>query len=277
MRTWVKRLLATVLLLILGIAAVAYGGFRMFKGAPAWYRRPLSSAGERELLARRAFNKFANIQNAAALARQDQLEAGATVLPAAPIAVTFSDDELNAFFEKWESYANWKSNYDRYFDNPLILIEDRHLVLAAGVKDLGSVISVGFDPRMDSAGKLRLELDRVQAGQLPMPGVVTEPYRQRLESTLRASLPRWEGAAAVNPDGAANVSLISAAMAKLCLHMLAHEPAEPLLFLPLVQRRANVPVRILDIRLEDHTVNLLVRPLDLRERAALVAQVRDDR
>jgi hypothetical protein len=280
MRKWIKSLMLLAALLLVAILAAVYGGVRMFKAAPDWYHRSSISAAQRELLARRAFNKFADIQNAAALSRRNEIAAqtnqgagGAATLPAS-ILVSFSDDELNAFFEKWANYANWKSNYDRYVGDPLIILQDQRLILAGQVKDLDAVVSLELDPRIDTDGRLDLHLDRILAGRLPLPQVFIGPYKERLTASLRANLPRWRQLAAIDSDGAANSDLISASMARLFIHALDHSSADPVLFLPLVERHANVPVRICGVKVEDHTVTMTVLPLDAKERAALLERIR---
>jgi len=275
MRKRVKILVLLVALLVVGILAAVYGGFRMFKDAPEWYRHPNISPAQRELLARQAMNKFTNIQNAAALARRNEKIAQSTSSLPAPeaIEVSFSDDELNAFFEKWASYANWKSNYDRYVDYPLIIIQKDHLTLAGQVKELSAVLSLEFEPRIDAAGKLDLHLERVLAGLLPLPDFFMRGYRGQLKAGLQSSLPRWRSLAAIDSDGAANGDLISASMARLCMHALDHTSADPVLFLPLVERGANVPVRVCALKVEDHNVTMTVIPLNSKERAALLERI----
>ena len=282
MRKWTKSLMLLAALFLVTILAVVYGGFRMFKGAPDWYRHSTLSAADREILARRAFNKFADIQNAAALVRRDEIASlsrqatDAAAVPAASIVVSFSDDELNAFFEKWASYANWKSNYDRYVNDPLIILQDDRLILAGKVKDLDAVVSLELDPRIDADGRLNLHLKRILAGRLPLPQMFIGPYKDRLTAHLRQSLPRWRQLAAIDADGAANSELISASMARLFIHTLNHTSADPILFLPLVERHANVPVKVRAVKVEDHTVTMTVLPLDAKERAALVERIRAD-
>ena len=278
MRKWIKSLMLLVALLLVAILAVVYGSFRLFKGAPDWYHRSTVSIAQREILARRAFNKFADIQNAAALARRDEIAGQAASSPStpAPIVVSFSDDELNAFFEKWANYANWKSNYDRYVQDPLIILQDGHLILAGQVLDLDAVVSLELDPRIDSDGQLDLHLDRVLAGRLPLPRILIGPYKARLTATLRENLPRWRHFAATDSDGTANSALISASMARLFIHTLDHTSADPILFLPLVESHANVPVRVCDVKVEDHNLTMTVLPLSGAERDALVKRVKND-
>jgi uncharacterized protein YpmS len=278
MRKWIKRLMLLLALFLVSILAVVYGGFRMFKGVPQWYRHIAFSPAQREILASHALNELANIQNAAALARRNEMAGDGNALADSPVPidVSFSDDELNAFFEKWENYANWKSNYERYVEDPLILIQQNRLILAGQVTDLGAVVSLQFDAQINPQGKLALEIDRVLAGRLPVPDMIIARYRDRLTAHLRVNLPRWRQGAAIGSDGAANSDLISASMARLFLHMLDHTPADPVLFLPLVERHANVPVRVCAVMVEDHNLKMTVLPLDAKERAALLSRIRAD-
>jgi hypothetical protein len=260
-------------MLVIAAALLLYGAIHLFKGAPDYYRQPAISAARREVLAQRALHKFADVQNAAALARQNQLS---TDRSAQPIIVSFTDDELNAFFQKWEAYANWQASYQRYLEDPLIIIRDDHIILAAEVKELDAIVSLQFAPEIAPNGQLDLKMDRVLAGNLPLPDVLIDPYKDRLSSMLTRNLPDWRAGAAINPDGAANADLISAAMARLFIHALHHQPADAVLFLPLVERRANVPVRISDVKLQDHTVTITVLPLTPDEREALADRIKGE-
>jgi uncharacterized protein YpmS len=279
MRKWIKSLMLLAALLLVGALAVVYGGFRMVKGAPDWYRRSILSVQQREILARSAFNKFADIQNAAALARRDEIASHfsqADVAPPVPIVVSFSDDELNAFFEKWANYANWKSNYERYVDEPLVILQDDHVILAGQVKELDAVVSLELNPQIDPANRLDLHLESILAGRLPLPDLFIGPYKERLTARLEQNLPRWRAAAAIDSDGAANSALISAAMARLFIHTLNHTSADPVLFLPLVEHNANVLVRVCSVKVEGHNLTMTVVPLSAGEREALLKRIQAD-
>ena len=56
-------------------------------------------------------------------------------------------------------------------------------------------------------------------------------------------------------------------MAELFFHIMRHEPADPVLFLPLADRADSVPVRITDIEIDDGKLMLAVVPLSPAERA----------
>jgi hypothetical protein len=91
---------------------------------------------------------------------------------------------------------------------------------------------------------------------------------------LQAALPSLQRNAQLQKDGSANTDAMAAAMAKLFLHVLADEPGEPVLFLPVGDKRA-VPVRLTDVRIADKTLSLTVKPLNAKERGALIERIRD--
>src|SRR5687768_12200598 len=109
MKSSFKRVLVVLgALLGAAVAACAVGLF-LFRAEPDWYRLPQFSAEQREAAAQRATNKLAQIQNQAARARAaERMSRGegstGTTTPAThpsvdAITVTFTDDELNAFFD----------------------------------------------------------------------------------------------------------------------------------------------------------------------------------
>ena len=105
--------------------------------------------------------------------------------------MTFTDDELNAFFDKWFAWNNWKAAYEPHVTDPILLLEDGRLILAARAKELDTIASLQFEPRIDDAGRLDLRLVRVLGGNLPLPHGVLERYRTRLADSMRRRLPRW--------------------------------------------------------------------------------------
>ena len=134
MRSWVKRLILIAGSLLVIVAAVLFLSVRLLRGTPEWYRRSTATFADREAAARRAFNKFAGIESAAAHFRADHESTSTTHQDgkSAPITVSFSDDELNAFFEKWSNFENWKQNYDHYVDDPIIILRTGQILLAGG-------------------------------------------------------------------------------------------------------------------------------------------------
>ncbi len=277
-----KRLLV-VLAALVGCALVAcVVGLVLFRAEPDWYRLPQFSAEEREAAAQRATNKLAQIQNQAARARAAERMAQAepstgptpTTHPSAnAITVTFTDDELNAFFYKWIAWNNWKASYDPYVSDPVLVLDGARLILAARVKELNTVASLHVRPNVDAQGRLRLDIERVLGGNLPLPEAVLGDYRARLSRSIASRLPRWRHAAALDRAGSPNTPLILATMSTLLSDVLDERPAEPVLFLPLVDQGA-VAVKLTHVKIEDHAMTLTVEPLNASDRATLLARVR---
>jgi hypothetical protein len=193
--------------------------------------------------------------------------------PSHPLRVDFTEEELNASFQKWDQLYGWTDRYKAYVQNPRVVIHDGRLVLAGNSSELGTVVSLHFEPKLTKDGKLSLRLVQVLAGRLPVPQSFFEKYRLAAESKLKAVLPELQRKAHIKPDGSANSDAMAAAMAKLFLHVLSDEPAEPVVFLPVGPSR-SVPVRLTDVSIEDQTLSLTVKPLNASERASLLERIR---
>jgi hypothetical protein len=199
--------------------------------------------------------------------------APATVSSESAITVTFTDVELNAFFDKWIAWNNWKAAYDPYIADPVLVLDEGRLIVAARVKELDTVASLHVRPSVDVQGRLRLDVERVLGGKLPLPASVLGDYRARLSRSIAQRLPRWRASSALDRAGAPNTPLILAAMSQLLVNVLDERPADPVLFLPLVGQRA-VPVKLTHVKIEDHAMTLTVEPLGARDRAALLERVK---
>ena len=283
---WVKRLVVFVvgLALVLGVAAVGayYYGVR---GTPDWWQRPKASAEEQAAAANRADQK---IMETLSLVREMDAAERARTRPAdpndrRPVAaasaserkVTFTEDELNGFFNKWDRLYGWTERYKEHLTDPGIVLHDGRIVVAGNSAELGAVISVHFSPELDDKGRLNLELSRVLAGRLPIPQGFFEKYRTAAQNRLESALPDLQRRAEFRPDGSANADAMNAAMAKLFLHVLANEPGDAVLFLPSGQRGRSMPVRLKDVKIEDKALSLTVTPLTASQRAALLERIRE--
>ena len=279
----VRKRLILVLAVLLGAAVTALAvGFFLFRAEPAWYRPVALPVEEREAAAQRATNKLAMIQNQAARARAAELmtqsatrdaTAPATTPSESAITVTFTDVELNAFFDKWIAWNNWKAAYDPYIADPVLVLDEGRVIIAARVKELDTVASLHVRPVVDVQGRLRLDVERVLGGKLPLPESVLGDYRARLSRSIAQRLPRWRAGSALDRAGAPNNPLILATMSQLLVNVLDERPADPVLFLPLVGQRA-VPVKLTHVQVEDHAMTLTVEPLDAQDRAALLERIK---
>lgn len=280
----VKKLLKRLLTAVAGglgaVVLFCSVGLILFKHTPGWYKIPALTAEEFEAAAQRVANKLAQIQNEAGRIRvaeraQRSNPAATTRAPATRrITVSFTDHELNAFFNKWAAFNNWKAGYERYITDPVVILNDGRIILAARVRDLDTVASLHFESRIDEQGQLRLDLVRILGGHLPLPEALFGNYRDRLVGAIRQRIPRWSEGAAIDRSGTPNTNAVRATMATLLLDVMAHEPADPVLFLPLVEH-GSVAVRTTDVRIENHTLTLTVQPLTSGERADLLRRLKE--
>jgi hypothetical protein len=283
---WFKRLaifvvgLGLVLALAAG-AAYVYGVRR----TPDWLKRPMATAAEQAAAAGRVDRKILETlslvgeMNAAESAGSRPSDPGdkraVATQPARPLRVDFTEDELNASFQKWDQLYGWTDRYKAYVQNPTVVLHDGRLVLAGNSKELGTVVSLHFEPKLTKNGQLDLRLAQVLAGRLPIPQGFFDKYRNSAISKLHAALPNLRRKALIKPDGSANSEAMAAAMGELFLHVLASEPAEPVIFLP-VRESTSVPVRLTDVTIDDQTktLSLTVKPLNASERVSLLERIR---
>jgi hypothetical protein len=296
-KKWPKRLAIVTTCLLVGLCLVSGGLYLMFHRTPDWYALPQRTQAERDAAAHVAEQKLTQTQQffEAAHAREVQrryaerhnstsptANSPATSQPAA-ITVSFTQDELNAFFAKWAAVNAWRERYDDYISDPAIILHDGRVILAARVKEMDTVVSMHVEPMLDPAGDanargggLHLEIVKILGGNLRLPEAVIDKPRTKLIDAMRAALPDLQHDARIDANGAANREAVCAGMIKLALNVLRHEPGEPVLFLPLISKENHsVPVRLTAVRVENQTLTLTVEPLGPTDRAALLDRIRE--
>jgi uncharacterized protein YpmS len=286
-RKWFRRLL----LLVATIAVVLLGGvmvaFFMVRSRPSFYRLTKLTAAQRADAAKSAEDKFIKIQNEAARtsaaesARRHREVKGSTtstshpiVFDGQPVTISFTEAELNAFFDKWSNFQNWKDAYEPYIEDPVVILKDDRVILAAKLRDPDLVVSLHFEPSIDANGQLKLELARILGGVLPLPESMISKYEDRLTSGIAKRLPTWQQSADIDANGAVNSNAIAASAAKLLVHMLRHEPADPVLFLPVFGQKGSVPVRIQAVDVNDSEMSMTIQPMSRDEQAELLKRIR---
>jgi hypothetical protein len=267
---WRRRLLLAVLFVAVFAGVTAIAAWRLAHGEPEWYRHHRLDPHEAEAAAGRAEQQ---LQRTLSWAQDRQAEsirqprrANTTQPTAQSLEISFTQDELNALFQKWDGTFGWSDQYTKVLSEPEIALRDDRLILAGTSVDLGAVLSVEFEPRLADE-KLYLSVTRVLAGRLPLPRSVWERYRGKLESRIERSLAQSQSAASLTPGDGANSDAVAAAMGELALCALAGEPAQPILFLPYSMRSKprSLPVRLTDVRIADQTLTLTVQTLDAHQ------------
>jgi uncharacterized protein YpmS len=262
------KIFAAIFALLLAGALIALS---LARATPGWYQPLAMSAEQREAAAQRAMNKLATLQNAAVQVSESQTD-GATTQPG-PITISFTDDEINAFFGKWTVWKNVQASYEQFLSDPAIALVDNRLILAGRLKQVDGVASLQFEPRIDEQGQLNLKLVRIALGALPMPSAMVKTYQQQAASAISQQLPAWRRKASISAGGVANASALSAAMSGLLMDMLNQQPSRAVLFLPMVEH-GSIPMKVLSVRIENHTLTLMVIPMTPQERAELVKRIR---
>jgi hypothetical protein len=106
-----------------------------------------------------------------------------------------------------------------------------------------------------------------------MPDAVWNEQRQTIVAALESRLPAWQGQARLSSGGSANADAVKAASARLVLQMLDHRSGEPVLFIPDGDGRA-MPVRIVDLGVQNGALSLTVQSMDAVQRQALIERLR---
>ncbi len=254
----------------------------LFKGEPQWYHAPALPAQQKETLARDAENKLIDAQNWAALLRADAVRAQRAATAPAPRAqnshvIELTQDELNSLFEKWSAIYGWQSKYGEFLEDPRLILHDGKLIFAGRMKEIGAVGSFQFLPQVDDSGRLHLDLVRVMGGRLPLPDAVWSAWRDKLIQSLRGHVPAWRATAKIDPaTGAANLSAVQIALSRVLIAAFERKPADGVLFLPIADRGEAIAVRISQVQVEEGKITLLVLPLSVPERSALLTRLRTE-
>jgi len=286
---WLKRLLRIVALVVV-LAAVGAGvAWYLLRGRPSWYEVVKVDPVAQQAAAVRAENELKRTIDWAASEQAEERAAiyaargaptGSSTTPASSpstrrsLTVSFTEQELNAAFEKWGKAYGWDTAYGQYITDPRIVLHDGRLIFAGDVPSFGTVVSLHFQPAVDPQGRLQFELVRVLGGRLPLPEAAFDKYREKLEQKVRSSLAELQRGADIKPDGSANDKAVAAALAKLLLRVLDRQPGEAVLFLP-ANQGARVPVKLADVNMEGKSIGLTVQLMTPQERTELLQRIRE--
>ncbi len=284
MKKFIRR--AMLLALVIAVALVAGGVFihlRMMR-KPKWYAHPVldprvqAQAGDSA--DQKLFHAFSAVNDARA-AQTRARQANPTTSPVAtmpePITLVLSEDEINAFFEKWKRKMRWDHLLGKYLEDPVLVIDGKELILAATVKGKwNAVMSLHFTPRLED-GKLNLAPLTVMAGTVQVPQALFSGYIQKINEMLDSALPNLRDEAEINPRGWANRAAVDAAACEFLERIVNDQPAEPAIFFPEVGRDArSLPARIIAVDISDKTLTLKVQLMDADEREALLQRIRGE-
>jgi hypothetical protein len=264
---WIRRLLLCVLAAVALLLIAAGVGYRMLHGRPDWYMHETVDPAAREQLAKGVEDKLTNISNwsqSAWLARQHP----ATVQPPSPLEISLSDTEINAFLSKWDQLSSVNAQFAGALSDPQVSFNDGHIILAATVDQMQTVVSVHLAPRIDEKGMVHADVEKVMGGQLPLPQTFWNGFANKLAARIDAQIPSSQQRAKLYPDGSANDQMAEAVLAKMMVKFLHGEPADPVVFLKFPARNEfrNLPVKITSVKIADKTLTMTFEPLAAGEK-----------
>jgi hypothetical protein len=264
---WAKRILLAIAVLVTAAILFAAGGIYLYKCAPAWYAPAAMSDEQRAAAARAAEDKMVRTYNWAARTRAGK---SVTTKPAA-MMVSFTADELTAFLQKWLVLDN--ASWNQYAADPVVVIRDNRLILAATVKTFGTVVSLHLEPTLDSQGNLHVQSAGIFGGRLPLPGGIWNSQRRTLSAYLQPNMQRWRREARMDAAGSANDAAMAATITQLLLAVLDNRATEPVIFLP-VDENKGMPARLTELRLDNSAITVKVQPMSAPERKAFFSRLR---
>ncbi len=277
---WFKRILALLLVVAVGAAALLATSYYLIRRTPSWYRPQAMNSQEMEAAANRAFNKVAAIHNmadeSAALESSSQWSRDHGQSPASrpsvqPITVTFTQDELTAFILRWSTLNS--DRVETYISGPQFALRDGQIIFGGQISELGQFGALHVEPSLDDAGLLHLDIAEIRAGQLRVPRSLVESRLTKVRATLQQWLPEWQRTAKIDAGGANNEA-VKAAMTELLLNTLGEKPSQPFFFMPIGDRK-TVPVKLTHVKIADGSITLTVEPLRGADRKTALDSIRE--
>jgi len=287
-RKWLKLTLWIVALLMVVLASLSVMSYIAIRRTPDWYQPDTSTQEQRSRAADRLENMLSLLVNwgqqkhfakPATTDPQNAGQARSILSQKADEAfpITFTDDELNALFNKWANTHDRREWFEQYVEDPRLVIRGNQLIVVGKAKALDMVVSLVFEPKLTDDGKLDLKLAHVLGGVLPLPDALWSGRKDAIERILREKLPLYQQDAGISPDGVANGDAASAAMNQLLLSMLHYKPTAAVIFVPIVweaQMSKSLPVKITALSIHDHTIEMTAEPMSADERRALLEELR---
>ncbi len=284
MKKWRRIIIALLLLIIIGLGALSGVGYWLSRSAPSYYHPVTRKPQEQNALFNTGLQKYLQAQESMKKAyaaerrasyaqRNGQLEPATEPIEA--VEVVFTEDELNAFMGQWAS--EYHDKIDAYLKDPVVVLQEGQIIIAGQLKKPELVMAVHLDASVDEKGQLRLVIASVRGGRLPLPSSFYAGEKQKASDALMGWLPAWQKEAQLSDDGAVNSAAIKAAMSKLILHLFNNEPALPYVFFPDPSGGSpkTVPVQMVDVKVTDKKLRLMLQPVDPSSRQTLIEHIRD--
>jgi uncharacterized protein YpmS len=280
---WVKRLLILVALVLLAMIGFSLVGIYLYRGTPQRYRQRIATTQEVKDAANRADQKLLDLFTWAASARAQQLRkingiAKPGEQPIGAKTVTFDEDEINSFATSWNSPGKTALEHriSHYFTDGRVVLEPDSLILVGQCPAFNTLASAEFNPRIDGQGNLRVDLDSLRAGMLPVPQSAMGGQLLRLRELLRQQLFVESPAIRIDSAQTANSAALAASWLQLLLRSLTDRAADPILIIPfdLSDLSRGFPAKLTDVKIVEGQITLTLLPLTSDETENLVESLK---
>jgi hypothetical protein len=294
---WLKLSLWSLALLVVSAGGIWAASIVMLRRTPEWYQPDTSTPDQRSKAARAFQDVLTSVYNwggkhhAMAVnarlstnpspgnsATSRQAQTALAEKPDEAFQISFTDTELNAFFDTWENTHDRRAWFEQYVIDPRVVLRENQLILVGKVKESSLIVSLVFEPKLTPDGKLNLNLTNVFGGVLPMPDAMWGGQRKAIENELRGKLPRYQQGAAISAEGIANGDAGSAAMNQMLLATLQYKPTSAVIFVPLdvMHLSQNLPVKITAFSIHDHTLQMTAEQMSEEEREAFLGKLKGE-
>jgi hypothetical protein len=294
-RTTRIKIYVTLIVLLAVLAAGLWGtSYAMLRRTPEWYQPDTSTPDQRNKAAKAfedllaSLNNWSGRRHAATVHRKptvnpaddpstQQARAMLGSKPDEVFQISFTDDQLNAFFNKWANTKDRRAWFEQYVEDPRLVLRENQLILVGKVKDQGVIVSLIFEPRLDEKGRINLNLVNLLGGVLPVPDALWANQRSAIEASLARKLPMFQAGAEITPDGVANGDAGSAAMNKLISATLQYKSSDSVIFVPLnASLSQSLPVKITSVVIHDHTVQMTAEQMTEEEREGFLRELKGE-
>jgi len=240
---------------------------------PSYYRPKVFTPEQLESAAKQVEDKLVEIRNIAGETQRDRARAGAS--QAVEYSVTFTEDELNAFFLKWTELSEIKGRYQHFVRDPRVALTPGRVFLAgrASAGRFSGVVSCSFSPVLTAQGNLTLSGGGWSVGKLPVPAAFLDSPIERAMVSINQQLPGWRSGARVDSHGAANEAALKAVYGRLMLAALSGRSAPGVLLVPVDRNRA-IAVRLTKVLVERGQITFQGQPLTATEQARFVEELK---
>lgn len=265
-----SRLILRLLLLIALVLAIFLAvSTYLYRSTPSYYRPRRMTAAQSAAAAEVAEAQVISLRNWAEHQRaiNSARRHGVATQSVGPIRVRATDQQINAFFQKYKSVVDWDQTVDPYVSDITLAIVNGQIVFSGDVKDLHAILSVVFTVQLDNQGRLIGQIQRVLAGRLTLPPPIWNAQRRRVINALRQAIADCRQDAHTDPTGTANLAAIAAAMGQTLLNAINDQPSDPIIFVP-VDQNGGIPARISALSVGDGEITMTLDPISLAQRTA---------